>query len=87
MKAIQRMMPNICSGDLQKSKAFYTHLFNFQIGFESDWFFQLFAAEGGFELGSILRSLESLPDDFKHEPKGIYLIFVVDDADHIFEAS
>ena len=85
MKNINRLLVNICSDDLQKSKAFYTQLFNLQAAFESDWFIQLRSGDDQFELGIIQRTNDLVPATYQNKPNGFYLTFVVDNVDEVFE--
>ncbi len=78
-------MPNICSDNLQESKAFYTKLFDFNIGYDSDWFVHLASPDGKLELGIIDRTNNIVPKAVQNNPQGFYLTFVVDDADKLFE--
>ena len=78
-------MTNICSDQLQKSKAFYTTLFDLEVNFDSDWFVQLRSKDKGFELGIIDRTHEMVPASFQQHPAGFYLTFVVESADAIFQ--
>ena len=36
-----RILTNICSGDLQKSKEFYVGLSGFNVKYDSDWYIQI----------------------------------------------
>ena len=85
MKTIQRMITNICSDNLAKSKAFYTSLFNFKLVYDSDWFVHLVSTEGGLELGIIDRTNAIVPKDTQVHPQGFYISFVVDSADELFK--
>lgn len=85
MKNIQRLLTNICSGDLNASKDFYLTLFDFEVAFDSEWFVQLVSKDKSLELGIIDRSSDLIPEDFQNPPAGFYLTFVVDDVDSIFE--
>lgn len=85
MNTINRMMTNICSGDLNRSKLFYTKLFDFKIDFDSDWFVHLIFDNNQQELGIISRTHEAVPKEAQEQPMGFYLTFVVDNADEVFE--
>ncbi|MEL6974017.1 MAG: VOC family protein [Bacteroidota bacterium] len=82
---INRSMTNICSNNLEKSKAFYSTLFDFDIAFDSDWFVQLVSKENQFELGLVDRKHEIVPEAFQQMPAGFYITFVVEDVSAIFE--
>ncbi|TPN84686.1 VOC family protein [Aquimarina algicola] len=85
MKKITRMLTNICSNDLIKSKDFYTKLFDFEVGYDSDWFIHLVSKDKKIELGIIDQTNEIVPKDFQNPPQGFYITFVVDNVDEVFE--
>ncbi len=85
MKTINRLMINICSDNLAKSRDFYTKLFDFNVDYDSDWFIHLISRDKQLELGIVSRTSEIVPDAFKHDPKGFYVTFVVNNADEVFE--
>ena len=82
---IDRLLTNICSNDLSASKAFYTSLFELKVAYDSDWFVQLVSEENGLELGIIQNNHELIPAEFRGSPTGVYLTFVVESADAIYE--
>lgn len=86
MTKIQRLMTNICSQNLNESKQFYTQLFDFNIGFESDWFIHLISKYDGskFELGIIKQDYDIVPEGARLKPQGMYITFVVPDADQVY---
>jgi uncharacterized glyoxalase superfamily protein PhnB len=79
-------MTNLCSGDLEKSKLFYSGLFDFEVGYDSDWFVQLVSADSDMELGLIAAGHELVPEQVQHSVSGMYLTFVVDNVDAFFES-
>lgn len=81
-----RLMTNLCSGDLEKSKLFYSGLFDFEVGYDSDWFVQLVSADSDMELGLIAAGHELVPEQVQHSVSGMYLTFVVDNVDAFFES-
>ena len=85
MKKINRLLINICSDKLPESKDFYTNLFDFQIGYDSDWFVHLISNDKQLEIGIIDRKNQIVPKEYQKYPQGFYLTFVVDNADAIFE--
>lgn len=84
MKKINRLLINICSSNLPKSKAFYTTLFDFKVEFYSDWFIQLVSQDQGLELGIIDAKNEIVPKMAQGSTSGFYITLVVDNADDIF---
>lgn len=84
MEQINRMITNICSDKLEQSKIFYTTLLNFEVVFDSDWYLQLRSKEKNFELGIIDSSSEVVPPGLNN-PDGVYLTFVVDSADNVYQ--
>lgn len=85
MQAINRMMTNICSSDLVKSKVFYVKLFDFEVVYDSDWFIHLVSKNKKMELGIIDSNNDLVPSEFRTSPNGFYITFVVDSADEIFD--
>ena len=85
MKKINRLFVNICSDNIAESKAFYTKLFDFDIGFDSDWFIHLVSKGEKLELGIIDRNNDLVPESYRNYPQGFYITFVVDDVDAIWE--
>ena len=84
---INRIMTNICSDDLVKSRDFYTKLFDFNVDYDSNWFVHLISKDKKLELGIIERTNEIVPNHFQNNPQGFYVTFVVDNADEIFEVA
>lgn len=84
MNTINRLLINICSDRLSESKAFYTKLFDFNVDFDSDWFIHLISKDKQLELGIIDRTNDLIPKSFQQKPQGIYLTFVVENADDVY---
>ncbi|TMM57462.1 hypothetical protein FEE95_13335 [Maribacter algarum] len=85
MNTIKRVMTNICSDNLAKSRDFYTKLFDFKVDYDSDWFVHLISKDQELELGIIARTNGIVPKHFQNNPQGFYITFVVDNADEIFK--
>jgi catechol 2,3-dioxygenase-like lactoylglutathione lyase family enzyme len=85
MKKIQRIMTNICSDNLSESRDFYTILFDFRVDYDSDWFVHLISKDKKLELGIIDRKNEMVPKEFQYYPNGLYITFVVDNTDQVYE--
>jgi catechol 2,3-dioxygenase-like lactoylglutathione lyase family enzyme len=85
MPHLDRLLTNLGSADLPRSKAFYTQLFDFDVAYDSDWFVQLRANSGPLEMGLIARQHEIVPEAARVPPQGIYLTFVVSSVDEVFE--
>ncbi len=84
-KTLDRMLVNICSNDLAKSRDFYVALFDFKVDYDSDWFVHLISEKNKFELGLIQRKHEIVPNNAQGSAAGFYLTFVVDDLDEIYK--
>ena len=78
-------MTNICSDNLEKSREFYTKLFDFNVDYDSEWFIHLVSKDIKLEIGLIDRTHEIVPKDFQLCPQGFYITFVVDNADELFK--
>jgi predicted enzyme related to lactoylglutathione lyase len=81
---INRMMTNICSKHVGKSRDFYTQLFDFSIDYDSDWFVHLISNNKQLELGIIDINSDIVPKEIRHQPTGTYITFVVDNIDEVF---
>ncbi|MFQ3280918.1 VOC family protein [Reinekea sp.] len=84
---INRMMINVCSQDIEKSKLFYTSLFAFNVNYNSDWFIHLVSEGNGLELGIIAEGHEIVPEGIGGKTMGVYLTFVVDNVDEFYTNS
>jgi len=81
-----RILPNICSADLQKSRDFYVDLLDFQVKYDSDWYVQLCSPDDSeIEYGIIKRDHELVPDQYQQKPTGMYITFVVSDVDTTYK--
>lgn len=81
-----RILTNICSDDLQKSKDFYVELLGFKVKFDSDWYVQLCSpTDSDIEYGIIQRDHELVPEEFQNVPTGMYVTFVVEDVDVTYQ--
>ena len=77
-----RILTNICSNDLPKSKDFYVKLLGFNVKYESDWYIQLCSPKDSeIEYGIIQRNHELVPEEYQNRPNGMYVTFVVEDVD------
>jgi len=77
-----RILTNICSADLDKSKEFYVALLGFNVKYDSDWYVQLCSPDDiEIEYGIIQRDHELVPREYQDTPTGMYVTFVVDDVD------
>lgn len=81
-----RILTNICSDDLQKSKEFYVELLGFNVKYDSDWYVQLCSPEDSeIEYGIIQRSHDLVPREYQKFPTGMYVTFVVSDIDALYQ--
>lgn len=82
---IQRLLTNLCTKDLEQSKQFYTRLFTFNVDYDSDWFVHLSTEGKELEIGLIAEGHDIVPAPAKGKASGIYLTFVVDNVDDLFQ--
>ncbi len=80
---INRLLTNICSQDVEKTKAFYLSLFDFELQFDSDWFVNLVSSQ--IEIGIISADHEIVPEGIGIQPSGFYITFVVESVDEAYE--
>jgi len=77
-----RILTNICSDNLPKSKDFYVELLGFNVKYDSDWYVQLCSSKDSeIEYGIIQRNHELVPEEYQNTPGGMYVTFVVEDVD------
>jgi catechol 2,3-dioxygenase-like lactoylglutathione lyase family enzyme len=83
-----RILTNICSDNLPRSRDFYVELLGFKVGYDSDWYVQLRSPENPeLEFGIISRTSELIPKPFQTRPTGMYVTFVVPDVDEVFRVA
>ena len=81
-----RILPNVCSDDLQKSKAFYVELLGLNVKYDSDWYIQLCSPlHSEIEYGIIKKDHELVPVEYQNQPTGMYITFVVTDVDETYK--
>ncbi len=85
MQPIHRLIFNICSSNLVESKSFYTTLFDFTVGFESDWFINLKSQSQPYEIGIIEKENDLAPSESRNNPTGVYLTFVEEDVEATYQ--
>lgn len=85
MQTIKRLMTNLLSSKLSETKDFYTHLFDFEVDFDSDWFVHLISKKGQFELGILNGQSEIVPKELSASIGGFYLTLVVEDVDALYK--
>ena len=78
---VDRLLTNIATADVGRSKEFYIRLLAMHVHFDSDWFVILKpSATSPLELGLVDRDHEVVPARGNGPATGTYLTFVVDDA-------
>ncbi|MDJ0832551.1 MAG: VOC family protein [Gammaproteobacteria bacterium] len=81
-----RILTNICSDNLARSRDFYVELLGLEVKYDSDWYVQLCTADNrDIEYGIIKRDHELVPVDFQTNPGGMYVTFVVADVDVTYQ--
>lgn len=81
-----RILTNICSTNLARSRDFYVSLLGLKVKYDSDWYVQLCTPDNPeVEYGIIRRDHELVPESFQLAPTGMYVTFVVDDVDATYE--
>ena len=67
-----RILTNICSEDLQKSKIFYVELLGFKVKYDSDWYVRLCSPEDSeVEYGIIQKNHALVPEEYQQSPNGM----------------
>ena len=81
-----RILTNICSDNLPASKHFYVELLDLDVKYDSDWYVQLCTKDNPeVEYGIIQRDHELVPERYQQIPTGMYVTFVVDDVDAVYQ--
>ena len=81
-----RILTNICSDDLVRSRDFYVSLIGLELKYDSDWYVQLCSPnDTELEFGIIKRNHELVPEAYQASPNGMYVTFVVDDVDTVYD--
>ncbi|TBR44219.1 hypothetical protein CBF23_002520 [Marinomonas agarivorans] len=81
-----RILTNICTTELQTSKAFYIRLLDLKVKYESDWYIQLCCPDNAeMEYGLIQQNHDLIPPIYQTMPTGMYVTFVVDNLDAYYE--
>ena len=81
-----RILTNICSDNLKASTTFYIDLLGFKVKYDSDWYVQLCSPENSeLEYGIIQRDHELVPIEYQNVPNGMYVTFVVNDVDLVYQ--
>lgn len=79
---INSFYPVICTDRIEKSRAFYTGLLNFEPTFEADWYVSLrLPGPRPFELALLDHTHPTLPAAFRKPAQGVLLNFEVDNVD------
>ncbi|BFM50453.1 VOC family protein [Marinomonas sp. THO17] len=80
-----RILTNICSDDLPKSRDFYVSLLGLKVNYESNWYIQLCSpTNSDLEYGIIQRNHALVPKEYQAIPTGMYVTFVVEDIEGIY---
>jgi len=82
---LQRSFPTILADDLPAVRDFYTSLFGWEVGYDSDWFVSMQAPSSELlELGVLKRDHELVPGRFRTAGNAM-VVLVVDDVDALHE--
>lgn len=81
-----RIITNICTLHLSASKEFYLKLLNMEVKYESDWYIQLCSAfDSKIEFGLIQYDHDLIPPEYRKEPTGMYITFIVPDVNEVYD--
>lgn len=80
--SIRRLLTHISSECLAESKDFYQELLGLVVARETDWFVHLVSpTDPELALGIIQRDHPLMPSEWRANPAGMYLSFMVDNVD------
>lgn len=83
---VNRFIFNISTTRLAETRDFYTELFNFSAGYDSNWFVSMQAEGQPFELGIIRNNHNIVPEPVREQPvNGVFLTLVVPDVDALHQ--
>ena len=81
-----KIFTNLCSYDLDATRDFFTNLLGFKTKYDSDWYAQLCAPDDPEnEFGVIQYNHDLVPNDYQRSPTGMYMTFVVEDVNEVYE--
>lgn len=84
-KSQHKIITNISSADLQASKRFYIELLDFEVKYEANWYIQFASPhDPDLEFGVIQRNSNLIPDEYRHQPRGMYMTFLVPDVNETY---
>ena len=81
MITLKRLLINICSEDLERSKEFYTSFFDFEVTYDSDWFVHMTSKDSNLEFALIVKDHELVPMVMNGKSGGFYVSFIVENVD------
>jgi catechol 2,3-dioxygenase-like lactoylglutathione lyase family enzyme len=80
-----RIIANLFSDNLQKSKDFYVNILDFKPQFESNWYINLKSNDSQLEIGLFPKTTDLIPSHYVQSPSGVNLAFVVNDLDEVHD--
>ncbi|MDX1738034.1 MAG: VOC family protein [Alphaproteobacteria bacterium] len=83
---VQNYYPVLCVSDVAAQSEFYQKHFNFQVGFDSDWYVHLVMKDNpDVSIAFVQKDHPSVPQDFRKDAAGVILNFEVEDVDAFYE--
>ncbi|MDT0635596.1 VOC family protein [Spectribacter hydrogenooxidans] len=78
-----RLLPNICTDKMERTRDFYMELLGFVVGFEHEgWYIQMASPEKPeLQIGIMRLDHEFTPRAFQHPPQGVILSVQVEDVE------
>ena len=82
---MKSIFPVICSERIEESAAFYSGLLGLDVTFESGWY-TLLTSPGSahVQLGLVRQDHPSVPEGFRHPPRGVIVTVEVPDVDSVY---
>ena len=87
MKKITSYYPVLCVDDVKTSSEFFKKNFQFEAGFESDWYVHLHRAEQESEVNIALvkKDHDSVPKSMQKSAQGILINFEFEEVDELYQ--
>ncbi len=86
--SVSRLLPNICTDQMEATRDFYASLLGFVVGFEHEgWYLQLASpTDPQLQIGILRRDHEFTPAAFQRPAQGVVISVQVEDVDRAYAA-
>lgn len=81
--SVTSFYPVLMSSDVAAAASFYRDSIGFDVTYESDWYVSL--RLGTFEIAILAHDHETIPEGYRHSPRGVIVNLEVDDVDAVHD--